>query len=218
MKPTLIIASATAVVAIGLGVIASLPKNVSEGGESSPEELTAAMLRERTAKKVEDSAPEKRPPVMGSRVTPGKPLGASAMKALEKELTPDQLAALKEARANHVASPAEIERNQQQAARDKAMNQMREDLRTAVAVSPDDWVKTYDRLMADHQSTFGGQVGGGFGPGVDSGDGTATPPDNGEGNSLAPVNESEAVVLKEYYHSVVDRSFPPRFMLTRPRN
>ncbi|GAA5481544.1 hypothetical protein [Haloferula sargassicola] len=231
MKPTVVIASATLVVAAGLAVFISLPDRGGEENGLLPEELTASKLTQRHGG--DAATDDKRAPVMGRRPTPGVPLSAEAVAKMEDSMSPELRAAYMEGRAKNHPTPEQTERANRQVAAAKDMAKVREKLAAAVQSDPDGWVDTYNSVMQQHRDTFGSPVGGMFGGGGGTTDPGTTPTDPGGDDSgdggevvdnpgLPPgvspdwVKEytkdfdlEEAVRLKDYYHSVVDNNLPP---------
>ena len=175
MKPTKILISSAAVLALGLSAWAMLgPDSVDAPGTPGGDD-DAARFSNRPASKVgapRSTSPSPRPtgPVKLTDRTPTKPTElAKTREDLNRLLTPAQQASLAAARQRAASLPPGLVAKQPRvtSSRQKAITKMQEDLRTAVKTNPSGWIETYDSLNREftRSNGNGGYYGGGGLPG-----------------------------------------------------
>lgn len=212
MKRLPVIASAIAVIALGLAV--AVHRSGADDAATGEEVTVTAsdLAAKRTARNGSAAVDEPAGlPWTGRRDTPSNPLGAAGAEAerrLQDSLTPDQRKALAAARSGHTPTPVDRAVGEQLAARQNATLVLQEKLAAAVKNDPENWERTYRELeseyLARHNPDRLGAIGGGYGggttnPGTDPGDGgTGTPTNPGQGNGNG-VDLGEAQRLLPYY-------------------
>ncbi len=229
MKPTVLIASVTAILAVGTAVFVSLPDRKANSGEPQPDEFATAKISQRDATMAREESDEKRPPVLGIRPTPGQPLGAEALQKLESRMPPEHRAALAEARANPTPTPEAEATLEKQLAATRAAEELSEDLRSAVTTFPETWTESYDGLMRDYRAAhFPSPIASSPGTSVSDPEVPTDPGSTGDpvGNEN-PVAETPADALdvdpekvarlREHYHDIVEGAIPRRYLIKSPR-
>jgi len=204
MKPTTILISSAAVLALGLSSWAVLgPEGGEESGTAATDD-SAARFSKRPASKVgspraAQDAPRPTGPVkLSDRSTPTPTPESRGVQNLNKLLTPAQKASIAAARQQAASLPPGLAAKQPRVtpAKQRAITKMQEDLRTAVKTNPGGWIDTYASLNRDfnqsnRSSSNNGYYNGGGGYYNGGGNLPSTSPDPVEPTTPEPVEPVE---------------------------
>lgn len=168
MNRTTLIASATVVVALGLTAWALRGPSAGEPVIDSPDAEDAAKFSNRPASPVGSSGGPSFPPLPGgparlsNRGERPETGGITANQRLDlSQLSATQRAQIAAARRNHPLTPTSKAQAKTLKAKQRAVEKMREAVRTAVMTNPDGWIDTYASLNRDFRRNNGNYSGGG---------------------------------------------------------
>ncbi|MBB5351650.1 hypothetical protein HNR46_001889 [Haloferula luteola] len=202
MKPTVLLASAAALTAVALVAFKLAPDSTRDG--ASDDGLTARQLQQDPTDADASSLSKK------AALRPSsEPMTDDAIAEMEKTMTGEHRDMFREKRAEFQPTPESEARLQQIVQANRASDKLREQLRSAVLTSPENWAETYADLMGEHRDQFAAQPSGGWDNPGNSQDSTTDPAD-------LSVDLVRAVELKEYYHSIVDPSLPRWYIFKDP--
>ncbi|MGB1129253.1 MAG: hypothetical protein ACPG4K_04335 [Haloferula sp.] len=171
MNRTTLIASATVVVALGLTAWALRGPSAGESVIDSPDAEDAAKFSNRPASPVGTSDGPSFPPLPGGParlsnrgerpatggITANQRLDLSQLSATQRA----QIAAAREQQAGLLKPSTSKSQAKALKSKQRAVEKMREDVRTAVMTNPNGWIDTYASLNRDFRKNNGGYFGGG---------------------------------------------------------
>ena len=173
MNRTILIASTTAVAALGLTTWLVMGPDPDNRGDSRPGD-DAARFSNRPASAVGDSRPSHRPPMPSgpARLSDrsSNPKDSGSKPDMGRLLSPSQRAQLEQARQQRPPVPESSTGTSStkptRSSKDRAIAKMREDVRTAIRTNPEGWIDTYASLNRDFARNNGNYYGRGIGGGV----------------------------------------------------